>query len=142
VSAPFYVAKDFAPKYLNSENGYTIISPLNTLPRSAPYNFTLSYLTMSKPKDVAAVPWRTFTEHGAFRIQDGALSLQVEGYDQAVQLLQGDVAFLPQGSKYKFYAVAPATKTLYIAVGGKGLDAALLSKAKAWEHTSWPTEFA
>jgi len=140
-NAPFYVAKDFGPKYLNSENGYTIVSPINTVPRSAPYNFTLSYLTLSKPKDITAVPWRTFAEHGAFRIQDGALSLQVESYGEAVQLLHGDVAFLPQGTKYKFHAVVPATKTLYVAVGGNGLDAALLRTAKPWEYSSWPTDF-
>jgi hypothetical protein len=119
-----------------------IISPINTTPRSAPYNFTLSYITLSKPKDATAVPWRTFAEHGAFRIQDGALSLQVEGFGEAVQLLHGDVAFLPKDRKYKIYAVVPATKTLYIAVGGNGLDAALLRTAKPWEHATWPSDFS
>jgi hypothetical protein len=141
-SAPFFLAKNFGSKYLNSENGYTIISPLNAPPRSAPYNFTLSFLTISSPKDVAAVPWRTFPEHGAFRIQEGALSLQVEGYGEPVQILPGDVAFLPEGTKYKFHAVAPATRTLYVAAGGHGLDAALLRTAKSWEHPTWPVQFA
>jgi hypothetical protein len=139
--APFYVAKDLAPNYLNSENGYTIISPLNTAPQSAPYNFTLSYLTLSKPKDVTAVLWRTFTEHGAFRVQDGALSLQVEGYGEASQLLPGDVAFLPQGTKYRFHAIVPGTKTLYVAAKGNGLDTALLRNAKPWKHASYPVSF-
>jgi hypothetical protein len=138
---PFYVANDLAPKYLNSENGYAIISPLNTAPQSAPYNFTLSYLTLSKAKDITAVPWRIFTEHGAFRVQDGALVLQVEGYGKAAQLLPGDVAFLPQGTKYKFHAIVPATKTLYVAAKGNGLDAALLRTAKPWKYASYPVTF-
>ncbi|KAF2674821.1 quercetin 2,3-dioxygenase anaerobically complexed with the substrate kaempferol [Microthyrium microscopicum] len=141
-SAPFYVANNFAPKFLNSENGYTIVSPINTSPRSAPYNFTLSYLTMSKPKDVAAVPWRTFEEHGAFRIQDGALSMTVDGYGDYVPMHYGDVAFIPKGTKYKIHALVPGTKTLYVAVNGNGLDALLMRTAKPWDSASWPAAFA
>jgi hypothetical protein len=138
----FYQTRDFAPKFLNSDNGYTIITPLNSMPRSAPYNFTLSYLLMSKPKDSKAAPWHSFDNHNAFRVHDGAMSLQVEGYGDAVQMLPGDVAFLPKGTKYKYHAIVPATTTLYISAGGKGLDAVLLEKSKAWTASSWPQDFA
>jgi hypothetical protein len=140
-TAPFFLAKGYEPGYINLENGYTVISPLNTLEHSAPYNFSLSFLTLSKPKDIKAVPWRTFGEHGAFRVQDGALSLQVDGYGDPVQLLPGDVAFLPKDTKYKYHAVVPATRTLYISVVGKGLDAALLRTANPWEFPNYPTGF-
>jgi hypothetical protein len=140
-TAPYYIAKDYGVKFLNSENGYTIISPLNRLPHSKPYNFTLSHLTFSIPKDVAAIPQRSFPEHGAFRVQDGALSIQVEGYGGSVQLLPGDVAFLPKDTKYKVHAIVPGTKTLYIGAGEKGLDMLLLKSAKPWNSASWPTKF-
>jgi hypothetical protein len=140
-SEPFYVAKDLSAKFLNSENGYTIISILNRLPHSAPYNFTLSHLTFSKPKDIAAVPWRSNPVHSAFRPQDGALSLQVDGYGEAVQVLPGDVASIPRDTKYKVHAIVPGTKTLYVSAGGNGLDSELLKAAKPWESPTWPVNF-
>jgi hypothetical protein len=139
---PFYVAKDFGQKFLNSENGYTIISPLNRPPYSAPYNFTISHLTLSKPKQIAAVPWRSTPEHSAFRPQDGALSLQVDGYGDAVQVLPGDVASIPKNTKFRVYAIVPGTKTLYVSAGGNGLDTELLKSAKPWESPTWPVNFA
>lgn len=139
-TTPYYVANNFGSKYLNSETGYQIIEPLSTGKQSGSHNFTLSYITVSKVPNNITMPTHRYNGYAAIRMLNGALKLQVQGYD-SVTLLTGDVASLPAGTKYTYEAMAGYTKLLYAGAGTSGLDTALLKKAKAWGWTSWPTHY-
>lgn len=148
-TAPYYVARDFGPKYLNSEGGsYQVIQPLNMAEQSVPtgHNFTLSFINMSmrgavgNASSTSEPPTPRYAGHAGFRVEDGAMILTVEGYEP-VQLLYGDVAFVPGNTSYSYYAPSPVsfTRVLHFAAEVNGLDTTLIARAVPWNSPVWPT---
>ncbi|PHH66191.1 hypothetical protein CDD81_254 [Ophiocordyceps australis] len=134
---PYFVAKDYGPKFLNSEAGFKIIQPLATPKQSAEGNFTMGTIVMSPKLESTAVSSATLPHHFALQMDDGQLSLTIEGY-KTVLMMHGDVAFIPAGTPFEYHATVPYTKFLYMNAGAEGLDAQLLKDSKEWEWPAYP----
>ncbi|QMW28842.1 hypothetical protein G4B84_004131 [Aspergillus flavus NRRL3357] len=130
---PYFVAKDYGPKYLNTDIGYKVIQPLAT-PTQTEGNFTMGTIIMSSKLTNESVSTATLPHHFALQMEEGQLAFQVQGYE-LVHLLHGDVAFVPAGVSFSYYATVPYTKFMYmnagiylavITVTGHGLQACVL----------------
>ena len=133
---PFYIAKNHGPSYLNSEAGYQIINPFITSVQGNG-KFAEGTVTIDRQLNNITVPSRTFADHMAFEILEGAL--QVTLANETVQLLQGDVVFIPGNTTFQYWSNVAFTKFLYVCAGNKGLDAALIKNAVSWEYPVWPS---
>jgi quercetin dioxygenase-like cupin family protein len=133
---PNFVAKNYGPKYLNTENGYKIIAPLATGKQSAD-KFTMGTITLSPRQANTTDNPTTLYQHVAFQVQEGQLVVGIKG--ESVSLIEGDVVFVPSGTSFTYYASVPFTKFLYVSAGGNGLDAQLIQKSIPWEYATYPT---
>ncbi|OJD35825.1 quercetin-dioxygenase [Diplodia corticola] len=136
---PNFIAKGYGPKYLNVDDGvYRVVQPLVTDTQSAG-NFTMGTITMSPLlANQTDTTQQNLTQPLAFQVEEGLLVVAVDGYD-AVNLIQGDVVFIPAGTAFTYHAAVPFTKFLYVSGGGDGLDYQLLQKSVAWNYATYPT---
>lgn len=133
---PYFVAKDYGPKYLSTEGGYQVIQPFIT-PTTSGGNFTLSTITMDRLSSNVTVSDQSFTGHAAFEVLEGQLTVLMGG--EVLSLLQGDVVFIPGTTTYKYYSLVAYTKVLLISQGAEGLDTKLIANATSWNSPIWPT---
>ena len=133
---PYFVAKDYGPKYLSTSQGYQIVQPLVT-PLQSDGNFTVSTINMDRLSSNYTIESRNFEGHAAFEILEGQLMVQMVG--ETISLLQGDVVFIPGNTTYKYWSTIAFTKVLYIGQGGEGLDTELVEGAENWDSPVWPT---
>lgn len=156
-TTPYFVAKDFGPKWLSDEAGfYQIVQPLVTPTQSAG-NFTLATISISQKlsndsamsipgNDTSAAAAGTsasgstaLTGHSAFEVLEGLLSVEIGG--ETIQLATGDVVFVPAGTAFQYYSVVPFTKVYYISQGADGLDTRLMANGvSGWEYPAWPSD--
>ncbi|KAG9565541.1 RmlC-like cupin, partial [Aureobasidium melanogenum] len=134
---PFYVAKNQGPMYLNSQHGYQIIAPFISSSAQGAGKFSEGTVTMSRKLSNTTIPSRYFVDHMAFEVLEGALKVQMQG--EEVQLLQGDVVFVPGNTTFSYWSEVAFTKFLYVCAGSEGLDVELRKKAVEWEYPTWPT---
>ncbi|TDZ38439.1 Quercetin 2,3-dioxygenase [Colletotrichum spinosum] len=135
---PNFIAKNRGPKFLNAEHGvYHLVAPFATADQTAG-NFSMGTATLSPPLANQTATEATPTQPLAFQLEEGALVVVVDGYD-AVTLIQGDVIFVPAGTRFSYSAAAGFTKFLYVSGGGDGWDYQLLQKAVAWDFATYPT---
>ena len=135
-NTPFYVAKNQGPMWLNSEHGYQIIAPFVT-PTQGDGKFSEGTITIDRKSSNITTPVRHFADHLAFEVLEGALQVNLK--NETVQLLQGDVVFVPGNTTFSYWSEVAFTKFLYVCAGNKGLDVELMDKAVAWEYPTWPT---
>ncbi|KAH8654374.1 hypothetical protein BGZ61DRAFT_500536 [Ilyonectria robusta] len=108
---PFYIAKNWGPKYLNSEEGvYKIITPLVTDTTSAG-NLTMGTITMSPLLPNMTASEVMLTEHTSLQVEDGQLVVTIN---------------------------AAATKFLYVGIGTDGLQTRLMQNSIPWEYAAYP----
>lgn len=135
-TTPFFIAKDQGPQYLNEQAGYQVIQPMITSVQGGG-NFTLSTIAIAKRNSTNAVaPTRNFEGHAAFEVIDGMLKVEIE--DEQLNLIQGDVIFIPGGTKYTYWSDVAYTKFLHVGQGDKGLDSALIANGTHWYSPVWP----
>ncbi|KAJ0385014.1 hypothetical protein COL922a_007223 [Colletotrichum nupharicola] len=134
---PYFVANNYGSAYLDSENGYKVIQPLVT-PTQTDGNFTMGTIVLSPKLDNQAPTTVTLPHHFALELQEGQLSLSVDG-SESLSLLQGDVAFVPAHTTFSFHATVPLTKLLYMNGGDRGLDYQLLQKSTTWGFPVYPS---
>jgi len=138
-STPFFVAKDYGPKYLSgdAESGYIITQPFITSVQSAG-NFTEGTLTLSKPVSTSSpVSWN-LPGHTALEVVDGVVYVTVEGFAETLSLAIGDVVFVPAGTSFSFWGGAAFSKVLYVGQGNDTLDSRIIREGKAWNSPIWP----
>lgn len=133
---PYFVAKNYAQKYLNYENGYKLIAPLQTGAQSAG-NFTLGTVTLSAKLANETVNTIVPKQPLAFQLEEGQLVVEVE--DEAASLIEGDVLFVPAGTTFSYYATVPVTKFFYVSGGADGFDYDLLQNSTEWDFASYPS---
>lgn len=136
-NAPGWIARNYGPKYLNSAYGYhQIIATLVTAAESEA-RFTQGTITLSpKPANVTA-PTMTVNGSFAFQMEEGMLSVTVQ--DETVDIIQGDVFFLPANTPFSYYAKGQFTKFMYVSQGVVGIDGLLLKDARPWDSAFYPT---
>lgn len=157
-TTPYFVAKDYGPKYLSSEAGfYQIVQPLVTKTQSAG-NFTTATIILSErlgnesamsvvgntttaSTTATASGSKSLTGHSAFEVLEGLFTFEMSG--ETLQMATGDVVFVPAGTAFQYYSQVPFTKVLYISQGADGLDSRLISNGEGnWEYITWPVTAA
>lgn len=134
---PYYIAKDYGPKYINNLTGsYQIIQPLVT-PLQSDGNFTLSTITIARV-GLTSVDNLSFPSHAAFKVLDGQLMVMIG--DETVALLQGDVVFVPGETRFGYWSDVAYTKFLCVSQGAVGLDRVLIEGGRSWGSPVWPVE--
>lgn len=136
---PYYIARDYGPKYLNFDKGfgYKIIQPLTTPKQTAYGNFTMGTVTMSSMLHNETASTANLPNHFALQMLDGFLELKIQGY-KPTHMIQGDVAFIPANTTFEYSTRVPFTKFMYLNAGAKGLDYKLLSTSVPWGFVSYP----
>ncbi|KAM4062630.1 quercetin 2,3-dioxygenase [Hirsutella rhossiliensis] len=135
---PYFVAKDYGPKFLNTNSGYKILQPLATATQTSETgNFTMGTLIMSPKLDNETVETTQLPHHFAIQMEEGQLALSIPGYPETY-LIQGDVAFIPADTSFTYYATVPFTKFLYMNAGASGLDHQLLQDSISWDFPVYP----
>jgi mannose-6-phosphate isomerase-like protein (cupin superfamily) len=133
-STPYYVAKDLGPKYLSSaDGGFKVIQPLATEIQSGG-GFTLSTISMERTN--MSAPIKKYPGHAAFEVLEGQLSVTLAA--ETVDLLQGDVIFIPGNTTFTYGSKIAFTKFLAISQGSGGLATELISKGQSWGSPMWP----
>jgi quercetin dioxygenase-like cupin family protein len=133
---PYFVAKNYGPKYLNSEFGYyQIITPLVTGAQSS-NRFTQGTITMSPKTANQAAPNVRLEKPVSFLMEEGMLEVQLGG--ETARLIEGDVLFVPGNTTFAYMAVARYTKFMYVCAGNNGVDALLLKNSVAWNSSFYP----
>lgn len=136
---PYFIANNYGPKFLNTDTGYKIIQPVSTVDNSHNKNFTMGTIIMSAKRDNETEAHVKLDNALGIQVDDGQLVLTVEGYKTA-HMLQGDVAFIPPGTAFSYYATVPLTKFLYLNAGAHGLEYKLLKRSVSWGFPSFPVE--
>lgn len=137
---PYFVAKDYGPKYLHKDSFYQIVQPFVTQLQSGDVNFTQGTITMSRLLNnttSAQLPSITLADHTAFEVVEGAVTLSMA--NETVTLIGGDVAFIPGGTPFKYWSEVAFTKFMYVGAGSITLDKQLMSSAVAWDYAVFPT---
>jgi len=137
---PFFVAKDYGTKYLNNGSFYQLVQPFVQPTQAGDANFTEGTVTISRlssPKKQAALPNITLPDHMALEVLEGAIMLEMTG--QTIQLIGGDVAFIPEGTPFRYWSQVAFTKFLYIGAGRDTLDQRLIRNATSWDYAVFPT---
>ncbi|RII22728.1 hypothetical protein CUC08_Gglean013382 [Alternaria sp. MG1] len=132
----FYIAKNWGPKYLNSEGGaYKIIAPLTTAATSAG-NLTMGSITMSPLLTNLTASEVTLPDHTTMLAEEGRLVIRIQ--NETAVLADGDIVFIPGGTTFSYWALAAATKFMYIGAGPDGLASRLIENSIPWEFASYP----
>ncbi|ESZ96362.1 hypothetical protein SBOR_3245 [Sclerotinia borealis F-4128] len=134
--SPYYVAKDFGPKYINDAAGYQIIQPFVT-PVQSGGDFSLSTITLDRKLSNITIPTSQFTGHAAFEIIEGMVTVELQG--ETLSLIQGDVVFIPGNTTYKYYSTVNFSKFLFIGAGAEAMDTQLIANGASWSSPVWPT---
>ncbi|KAF2193485.1 quercetin 2,3-dioxygenase [Zopfia rhizophila CBS 207.26] len=133
---PYFVAKDYGPIYLNRDFGYQIIQPFVT-PVTGGKGFTQGSITISRRSPNTTVPTHVLSNHTAFEVLEGALSLTIDR--ENAMLIMGDVAFIPGNTTFSYWSDVAFTKFMYVSAGSNGIDQQLLSNAEGWDYPVFPT---
>lgn len=146
---PYFVGKDMGPKYLSrAADFYQIVQPLVTPTQSAG-NFTMSTIIIAQKLDgesamrisgnssLCSNSTDPLTGHSAFEVLEGLLNFRMVG--ETIEMVTGDVVFVPAGTAFQYYSEVPFTKVLYISQGANGLDTRLINDGESgWEYPVWP----
>jgi quercetin dioxygenase-like cupin family protein len=136
---PNFVAKNYGPKWLNSQHGYhQIVTPFVT-GKETDNKFAQGTITMSLKKAEHTAPSMKLPFHTAFMMEEGQLGVTVDGYDH-IRLIDGDVVFIPANTPFTYYAEAEFTKFMYVSGGGDGLDAVLMKGGKSYGKAIYPLD--
>ncbi|KAL4891448.1 RmlC-like cupin domain-containing protein, partial [Aspergillus ambiguus] len=133
---PYFIANNYGPKYLNSQQGsYQIVQPLVTSTQAQDTNYTLSTIIMSRQK--ATAPSWIGNGACAFEVLEGSVLIKIGSYPVA-RLEAGDVAFVPRMVSYQYWTEASYAKVLYVSSGKEGVDQRLIADGQDWGYPTFP----
>lgn len=137
-ASPYFVAKGFGPKYLNSENGYYQVVATLVTPTTSGGRFGEGTVTMSRLKSNQTAPDVVLPGATAMLLEEGQLGVEVAG--EKASLIEGDTFFVPGNTTFKYYAETSFTKFLYVTQGSQGLDTMLLKNSGPWNSSFYPAD--
>ena len=130
----YFVSSNRGPKYLQRRSS-TITAALTTGKQT---NNKLSVATVSIPPSTRPRNSVSSPIHQAFMITEGALQLEING--EVNQLIFGDVAFIPNGTQFRYWSTVGFTKFVVWAGGNGGLADALIQDSENWGFAVWPID--
>ncbi|KEF52122.1 uncharacterized protein A1O9_11748 [Exophiala aquamarina CBS 119918] len=130
-SKPYFISSNRGPKYLVREEG-TVVAQLASAQQTRE-KLTVATITL-KPSE-EPTDFEQFEMDQAFQVTEGQLTLEIE--DETVQLIFGDLVFIPQGTCFKYWSTVGFTKFINWSAGF-GLADSLIEDAEPWNHAVWP----
>lgn len=73
----------------------------------------------------------------AFDVIEGQLTVNIDA--ETVDLIEGDVVFIPSNTSFTYWSKVSFTQFLYVGQGVETLDQALIDKSEPWDYPVWPT---
>jgi len=130
-SKAYFISNNRGPKYLVRKQG-TVIAQLASAQQTGE-KLTVATITLKPGEEPPHI--EQFEKDQAFQVTEGQLTLQIE--DETVQLIFGDLAFLPKGTCFKYWSKVGFTKFINWSAGF-GLADSLIKNAEPWSHAVWP----
>ncbi|KIW90007.1 uncharacterized protein Z519_09437 [Cladophialophora bantiana CBS 173.52] len=126
----YFVSSNRGPKYLHRSSGQVVAQ----LASGKQTSNKLSVASIAiKPNNKQSQ--LQFNVDQAFQVTEGQLHLEIDG--ETVQLIFGDLAFIPKRTCFSYWSTVGFTKMVNWAAGS-GLADSLISEAEAWEYGVWP----
>lgn len=130
-SKAYFVSSNRGPKYLVRDKG-TVIAQLAS-GQQTHEKLTVATITLRNNGESTDV--HQFDMDQAFQVTEGQLTLEIE--DETVQLIFGDLAFIPKGTCFRYWSKVGFTKFINWSAGS-GLADSLIEDAEPWSHAVWP----
>lgn len=85
---------------------------------------------------LSGVPTYRLPHLVALQMEEGTLTVEIEGYEPATAI-DGDVVFVLKDTDFKYYGKGRLAKFLYVTGGYGGLDSILLAESQPWDSKRW-----
>ena len=129
-SKAYFVSSNRGPKYLERKSGQVIAH----LASGIQTNDKLSVATIAI-KPCCRQGLFKFAVDQAFQVTEGQLNLEING--ETVQLIFGDLAFIPKNTAFRYWSTVGFTKMVNWAAGS-GLADLLIDVGETWDYGVWP----
>lgn len=130
-SKAYFISSNRGPKYLVRDTG-TVIAQLASAQQTVE-KLTVATVTLRNNGESNDV--HVFDRDQAFQVTEGQLTLEIE--DETVQLIFGDLAFIPRGTCFRYWSEVGFTKFINWSAGF-GLADSLIENSEPWQHAVWP----
>jgi len=128
---PYFISSNRGTKYLHRRTGQVIAQ----LASGKQTNDKLSVATITIKPSKAPSTLLSLGVDQAFQVTEGQLSLDIEG--KSASLIFGDVAFIPKGTRFRYWSIVGFTKFISWSAGS-GLADELITQSEPWKHAIWP----
>lgn len=130
-SKAYFISSNRGPKYLVRDQGVVVAQLAST--QQTQDKLTVATITIKPSNEQSDVCEFEFDQ--AFQVTEGQLNLEIE--DEFVQLIFGDLAFIPKGTCFRYWSTVGFTKFINWSAGF-GLADSLIADAEPWSHAVWP----
>jgi quercetin dioxygenase-like cupin family protein len=131
-SKAYFIASNRGPKFLQRRSS-TVIARLTSGQQT---NNKLSVATIAVKPDIEPRRSAKFNVHQGIQVTEGQLHLNIDG--EKVDLIFGDVAFIPKGTPFSYWSTVGFTKFINWVGGVGGLADTLIEDSEPWSHAVWP----
>ncbi|KIX07375.1 uncharacterized protein Z518_02028 [Rhinocladiella mackenziei CBS 650.93] len=126
----YFISSNRGPKFLQRDTGRVIAQLAST--KQTGNVLSVAAITLKPTDKPAAV---SFDVDHAFQVTEGQLSVEING--ETVQMIFGDLVFIPDGTRFTYWSSVGFTKFV-VWSAGPGLVECLIKDAEPWDHTVWP----
>jgi quercetin dioxygenase-like cupin family protein len=127
----YFLASNFGPKYLYLDRGAVIASLTSPKQTGGVLSVaTIALKPASKPQGT-----HKYKIDQAFQVTEGQLILEIG--DETVQLIFGDVVFIPRGTQFRLWSTVGFTKFI-VWSAGRGLADEMIERSEPWAFAVWP----
>ena len=129
--APYFLSNNMGPKFLNRASNQVVMT-LTTEAESAG-NTTIATIGMGAGQMGAT---QSFKAPQAFQVLEGQLTIKIG--DQTVNLINGDLVFLPADTEFSYYSAVAWTKIYTYAAGSDSLASSIVKAGENWSASVFP----
>jgi quercetin dioxygenase-like cupin family protein len=129
-SKAYFISSNRGPKYLERQSGQ--VTAQLTSGKQTGNKLSVATIAMKQGCKQESL---TFDVDQAFQVTEGQLSLGING--EIVQLIYGDLAFIPKSTAFSYWSDARFTKVVNWAAGS-GLADHLITQSESWDYAVWP----
>lgn len=129
-SQAYFISSNRGPKYLQRDTGKVIAQ----LASGQQTSNQLSVATIAMKPGSKPVALQ-FNVDQAFQVTEGQLNIEIGG--ETVQMIFGDLVFIPKGAGFSYWSTVGFTKFI-VWSAGSGLADDLITGAEAWDHGVGP----
>lgn len=127
---PYFISSNRGPKFLRRSEGKVIAQLASG--QQTKNTLSIATVVMKPCSRPAAIK---FQVDQAIQVTEGQLHLEIDR--ETVQMIFGDLAFIPKGTLFSYWSTVGFTKFINWSAGS-GLADSLIEGAEPWQYASWP----